>query len=341
MKYIIMSLLILIKVSCSEKTEEINVEKAIPVNTIIVEHEELSIPVKFSGILQTESEMKLSFKIGGILQSLNVAEGLPVKKNQLLATLDLTEINAGLAQAKAAYQKAQRDFERIENLYADTVATLEQLQNIKTALDVAKANLKIAEFNHRHAKILAPADGEILKKFGEANELIGPGTPVYIFSGKQQSWIIKGGMADQDRIKVSAGDRAEIKFDLYPNKTFAGEVLSVSGILDPRSATYSAEIVLKDIPNNVLSGLIGNVTIYPKAKQKACLLPVTALSEAHGMNAFVFEINNENRAQKIAVKIAAILNDQVLVQSGLEDGMRIATEGSAYLMDGSLVQSKQ
>ena len=159
----------------------------------------------------------------------------------------------------------------------------------------------------------------------------------------EDGWAYPGDciMSPKPGYKVSAGDRAEIKFDLFPNKTFAGEVLSVSGTLDPRSATYSAEIVLKDIPNNVLSGLIGNVTIYPQQKQKACLLPVTAVSEAHGMNAFVFEINNENRAQKIAVKIAAILNDQVIVQSGLEDGMQIATEGAAYLMDGSLVQSKQ
>ena len=338
MKYILLGFLLIIAAACSNQKIEEKQEKAVIIKTVNAEFKELSVPVHFSGMLQSEAEMKLSFKIGGIIQSIFAEEGMQVRKNQVLASLNLTEINAGLARAKAGYQKAQRDLQRVENLYADTVATLEQLQNSRTALEVAAANLQMAEFNQKHAKILAPSDGIILKKFGEENELIGPGIPVLIFSGKQQAWIVKGGLADQQRIRVAASDKAEIEFDLQPGKKYKGEVLSVAGTLDPASATYSAEIVLAEDPQNLLSGMIGKVTIFPNQKQKSCLLPVEAITEAHGMNATIFVINENNRAQKTAVKIAAILNDNVVIQSGIQDGMRIATEGAAYLMDGSLVE---
>ena len=325
-------------VACSEHEIEKTPEKAIAVKSMQVAFEPIAVPVHFSGLLQTEAEMKLSFKIGGIIKSINFEEGSRVRKNQVLATLDLTEINAGLTQAKAGYEKAKRDLQRVENLYADTVATLEQLQNSKTALEVAAANLRMAEFNQKHAQILAPTDGIVLKKFGEENELIGPGVPVFVFSGKKQAWIIKGGLADQERIRVNAGDAAEIEFDLYPEKTFKGEVLSVAGTLDPASATYTAEVVLHEKPENIISGMIGTVKIIPNQKQIGCQIPVSALNEADGMNATVFVINPKNRVEKVKVKIAAIFNDQVLISSGLQDGMQIATEGAAYLMNGSLIQ---
>lgn len=338
MKPIFIAVILFFIAGCSDKAEVEVKEKAIAVKSIEVQFEEIAIPVYFSGLLQAEAEMKLSFKIGGIIKSINVEEGMKVKKNQVLATLDLTEINAGLAQAKAGYEKAKRDLRRVENLYADTVATLEQLQNTKTAMEVAAANLKMAEFNQRHAQILAPADGMILKKFGEENELIGPGTPVFVFSGKQQSWIIKGGLADQERIRVSPGDQAEIEFDLYPDKNFKGEVVSVAGTLDPYSATYTTEIVLLEYPDNIVSGMMGEVKIIPTQKQMGSMIPVSALTEADGMKASVFVINQENRVEKTAVKIAAITNNQVVINSGIENGMNIATEGAAYLMNGSLVQ---
>lgn len=338
MKYIFLTLIFLFAAACSDTKEEETTKKSIAVKSIHATFEPIAVPVHFSGLLQAEAEMKLSFKIGGIIKSINVEEGIQVRKNQVLATLDLTEINAGLAQAKAGYQKAQRDLQRVENLYADTVATLEQLQNTKTAMEVAAANLRMAEFNQRHAQILAPVDGLILKKFGEENELIGPGTPVFVFSGKQESWVIKGGLADQERIRVSPGDQAEINFDLYPEKTFKGEVLSVAGTLDPASATYTTEIVLQDNPENLVSGMIGKATVIPNKKQQGCIMPVSAMNAADGMNASVFVINQDNKVHKTPVKIAAIFDDSIIITSGLKDGMLIATEGSAYLMDGSRVQ---
>ena len=99
----------------------------------------------------------------------------------MLASLDLSEIEAKLASAKNGFSKANRDYQRVKNLYEDNVATLEQLQNTKTAYEVAEANLKIAKFNFTHSKIIAPENGKILKKIGNEGELTAPGAPMFLF----------------------------------------------------------------------------------------------------------------------------------------------------------------
>ena len=92
-----------------------------------------------------------------------VREGDQVRKGQLLATLKSTEISAQVQQVQLSLDKATRDYERASNLYKDSVATMEQWQNAKTGLDIAKQNYQQASFNQQYSKIYANQDGLSLK----------------------------------------------------------------------------------------------------------------------------------------------------------------------------------
>jgi multidrug resistance efflux pump len=128
------------------------------------------------GLMATKNESRLSFKVGGVIRKIYVKEGQSVQRGQTLASLDLTEIDAQVSQAKSNVEKLKRDVERIERLYNDSAATLEMVQNSKTAYDVANENKSIAEFNREYATIKAASSGKILKKFLNEGELTGPGT---------------------------------------------------------------------------------------------------------------------------------------------------------------------
>ena len=90
-------------------------------------------PIAVSGQFTTDDETQLGFKTGGVIRSILVKEGDRIHAGQLLATLDLTEINTQVSQAQLGLEKAKRDFQRVQNLYRDSVATLEQLQNAPAA----------------------------------------------------------------------------------------------------------------------------------------------------------------------------------------------------------------
>jgi multidrug efflux pump subunit AcrA (membrane-fusion protein) len=97
----------------------------------------------------SDLESKPAFKTGGVIERTFFKEGDHVQEGQLLATLHMAEINAQVDQARKGVEKTTRDLARVKNLYADSVATLEQYQNVQTANDVSNETLKIALFNQK------------------------------------------------------------------------------------------------------------------------------------------------------------------------------------------------
>ena len=136
-------------------------------------------PIDTNGLVVTKHEMRLSFKMGGVVRRIYVQEGDVVKQGQRLAEIELTEVSAQVEQARQMADKAARDLKRGENLYADQVISLEQLQDLRTQAAMAGAQFKSAQFNLGYSVISAPRDGKVLRKLVEERELVAAGTPCW------------------------------------------------------------------------------------------------------------------------------------------------------------------
>ena len=238
------------------------------------------IPIEASGLLGSEAEMNLSFKVGGIIAQMNVEEGSRVRKGQTLAKLRTTEIDAQVVKAQQSRDKAERDLNRIKGLYADSAATLEQVQNLQTTFDVAKADLEIAQFNRSYARIVAPARGRVLKRFAESNELIGAGSPIFkLASDEGKGFILTIGVSDRDIIRVQMNDKAEVQFDAYPEKVFTAHVSEIAEAADPQTGTF--EIELQVDPNGAIlkNGFVGKVILFPSNEANYIKISLDALVE--------------------------------------------------------------
>jgi len=332
MRFIIFLFGLLI-LACSSNQEEQTPERKIPVRLAPVVQEQVVIPVQGSGLLSSESELKLAFKTGGIIREILVDDGQSVRKSQLLAKLDLAEIEARTALANSGLEKAERDMQRVKHLYQDSVATLEQFQNVRTALDVAKSNVRIAKFNLQHSQIIAPENGTILRRLFEPGELISPGMPVFFFGSSGRDWKMNVGLNAGDVLKLQSGDKANVTFDAYPGVKFTAQVSRIGNAAGPGTGLYDVELRVQEDGRRLLSGLFGLVEIYPLAAQKFYLIPVEALVEAHGDRGIVF-IVQDSVAKKVEVTIAHLLTEQVAISAGLENIKQVITQGAAYLEDG-------
>jgi len=115
-----------------------------------------------TGSLSNKNEYQLSFMVGGIINYLSVDEGDYVKKGQLIAKINQTSVKVMTDRLNLAYDKAKRDYARVEALYKDKVVTLENLQNAKTGLESIRLQLENAKFSKQHATIIAPNSGRII-----------------------------------------------------------------------------------------------------------------------------------------------------------------------------------
>ena len=317
---------------------EIVAVKTVPVVTKSVTHD-----IVGTGMLMSKAESRLSFKTGGVIAKIYVREGDDVKAGQLLATLDLTEINSQVAQAQLGVQKSERDLQRAKNLYADTVATLETVQNATTGADLARKTLEIAQFNQKFSEIRAPRSGKVLKKMMSEGELAGPGMPVFFINeatANTNDWVVRVGVSDRDWAALRVGNTATLSFDAYPNEAFTGRVSKLADMVDPASGTYEVEIAVSTKGKRMATGLFAHVKAQPSASSPMNLIPIEALVEGNGTEGFVWALNSDNvSVKKMPVKIIQILEKEIGV-SGLTTNS-VITEGSSYLTDKTRVKLVQ
>jgi RND family efflux transporter MFP subunit len=324
---------------CGASEANSNSIEAVAVRTVKVEKANIAQPIRATGILSGKAESKLSFKIGGIIDRIVVNEGQSVRQGQLLATLKLAEINAQVHQAQNAFDKAGRDLQRVQNLYRDSVATLEQFQDATTGHEVAKSALEIAKFNQQYASIYAPAAGKILKRFAEATELVSPGTPILLMRSAQDGWVVKTGLADRDVVRVAIGDTARLTFDAYPSHFFSATITEISGTASPMTGTYEVELRVEPAEGTLfLSGMIAKSEILPSKKSRVSLVPIESLVEADGLRGSVYAISPSLAAKKVGVSVAFIYGNQAAINAGLDGIDEVITDGAAYLSDGAAIK---
>jgi membrane fusion protein, multidrug efflux system len=322
-----------------EKIKPIVDESTISVKLAPVKTGNYSLPIVSSGLISTEIESRLSFKATGIISRIYVTEGQSVSAGQLLATLDLTEIDAQLSQSKNSLEKAKRDFGRAQRLYADSAATLEQVQNAETAFNVADESFRITSFNRRYATIQATSSGKVIKKFLNEGELVSAGTPVLMVnSSGKNDWIVKIGLPDVDWVRVKKGDKVKVTTDAYSGIAFDASITVINEGADPINGLYQVEVKINPQSKRLASGLFARVEIIPAESQTFKSIPIEALIEGEGKHAFVFVVNQDQKSvSKVLVRIAYLEQKQAVIIEGLENVSEVINEGSAFLTEFSVV----
>jgi len=309
----------------------------IPVQLEVAAELSYRMPVRATGFLSTAELMKLSFKTGGIIQSIPVREGVSVKKGDLLAKLDLAEIDGQVKQANIALAKAERDLERAGNLFRDSVATLQQYQDARSAAELARSQIQIAEFNLQHSIIRAPSNGKVQKVLVEENELIAPGYPAILFASTESEWVVRGSVTDKDIVKLSIGDSVQVYMDAFPGEIFSGEVSELGSFAEAVSGTYEVEVMLPMGHPQFRTGFISRMEILPSAMLKDILVPVESLQNASDRSAEIY-VYNDGKALKRKLRIGPIIGKMVVVEEGLLPGEKVITVGAPYLRNGDLVE---
>jgi len=295
-------------------------------------------PIDTNGIVATKHEMRLSFKMGGVVRRIHVQEGDVVKQGQRLADIELTEVEAQVEQAKQLAEKAARDLKRGENLYADQVISLEQLQDLRTQAALAEAQFKSARFNQGYSVITAPRDGVVLRKLVEERELVPAGTPVLVFGESDRGFVVRAALADREIVNVKIGDKGEIRMDAFPGQAMTGTVVEVASAADVKSGMFPIEVHFDSPPPRLVSGLVARLRLAPQtAAPPLTYVPMAALVEGNGDRASVFVIEG-GKALRRDVRVAFITADSIALESGITTGEAVITDGALFLENGEPVE---
>ena len=329
--------------------------KAIVVHAVPVGRSTAAIPIQASGIVARRTEAELSFKIVGVIEEVAVRAGDRVTKGQVLARLQLEEIEAQVGQARSAVEKARRDLARTEKLQAAAVATLENLPAVRTALEQAEAQLRIAEFNRRHAIITAPAAGRVLRRLAEPNELVTAGHAVLTLAADDDGWIVRAGLSEREVGRMRLGDSAEITLPGTGQTAVPGRVVQISEAADSLTRTTPVEIALDALRCPPADSAVGHLsggekrrvalcklllskpdTLHPQPVAARPVVPASALIEGAGDSASLYLIPpGAATTRRLVVKVEALFGTEAYLGTALPPGAQVVAFGAEFLRDGA------
>ncbi len=291
-----------------------------------------------NGFVATKDELRLSFKVSGVIKAIDVEAGQTVKPGQRLAEIELTEIDAQVAQAQALADKAQRDLARGERLYQDEVISLEQLQDLRTQASLQHAQLASAQFNRGYSVIIAPQGGVVLRKLSQVRELIPAGQAVLVIGARNRGYVVRAALSDREVVQLKLGDRAEIRMDAYPDHAIRGTISEIANAADDKSGLFPVEVRFDSMPVALASGLVAKLRIFPAAAQATTLtyVPVSAIVEGDGKRASVFVVEGDH-VKRRSVRVSFIESAGVALSEGLEPGEHVVTDGALYLQDNDRI----
>ncbi len=327
-------------VSATPKSEDSAPSKdpVVAVTSATVEYQQIAQKVYASGKLTHKGRQALGFKISGTISQLNVEEGQPVKKGDVLASLELEEINAELAKAKSVHTQSQRDLTRLTSLYKKKVIPINQLEDARTALEVAEANLDLAIEKKRQAVLIAPQDGIVLSRFVESSELVRPHQTAFVISDTSKGWVIRTQVSDKDIVRINKNDETRIKFDAYPGHLFQGAVSEVAAAADTSTLLFEVEIQVAPENYRLLEGFIGHMEIVPAFTDRIAYVPVESVVAADKNRVKLFQIHEDQTVSLEEASMAWLESGQIAIREGLEEGAVIVNKGATFLHEGAKIQ---
>jgi RND family efflux transporter MFP subunit len=316
-------------------------ERAVPVRSAPVERGTVAAPVRAAGTVHPKDERALAFKVGGVVARVAVSAGDRVRRGQVLAELDATEVAAGAEQAREGLAKAERDRERTRTLAEQDVVPRALAEDADTAARVARAGLAAAEFNLRRAVLIAPDDGWVDERLVEPGEVVAPGRPVLRVSGRGRGYVVRASLADRDVLGLRPGQPARVTIDALPGAPLTGIVTEIARSASRATGTYEVEVKLAPADARGRLDLLGGLTAkveFDRDVEVAAAVPIAALvdTDADGARAAVFAPEG-GRARRVPVRVAGLQGERAVLAEPLAGVAQVITEGAAQLADGALI----
>lgn len=316
-----------------------------------------------SGYVVAQRKAAIASKGTGRLIYLGVVEGDKVKKDQVIARLENTDILAQLDEAKANLTLTQADLRNAENTFKreselfnkglSSQQVFDQAEanynRLLASIEVAKARIKQYEVALENTLIRAPFDGTVLTKNAEVGEIVAPfggsttSKTAVVTIADMNSLLVEADVSESNIERILLNQDCEITLDAYPEKSYAAFVFKIVPTADRSKATVLVKVGFKNYDARVLPEMSAKVSFFTEpidtsvANQKPILvIPGSSVRNENGKS-YVFKISND-KAVKNEIVIGQKLGSYVEVLSGLQSGQKVISTLDEKIKDGADVK---
>ncbi|PJJ67258.1 efflux RND transporter periplasmic adaptor subunit [Chryseobacterium geocarposphaerae] len=269
----------------------------ISIQIVKLSKQNITTSVTATGTVEPVDQVEVGTQVSGIINHIYVDYNSQVKKGQLLAELDKTNLQESVNNALAQYEAAlnelnyyQQNYNRQNNMFrsgviskADYEQAAYQVKNSQQTVSQRKTTLAQARANLSYANIYAPIDGIILSREVEEGQTVAASmtTPTLFSIAKDITKMqVEANVDEADIGEVKVGQRVSFTVDAYPQEEFNGKVRQVrlAATTESNVVTYTVIIDADNSEQKLKPGLTATVTIFTQELKNINTVPAAAIS---------------------------------------------------------------
>jgi len=299
--------------------------------------------LRFPGRVQATQRAELAFNVPGRVVEFPAEEGDTLSAGTLIARLDSAIFETRLSAARAAFDKARADYNRVREIWDKSKAVARaEVDQKRTAMEVARSSFAAAKQDAEDTRLTAPFDGVIARRHVENFQNIQAKEPIVSLQNVDELEIV---IHVPERIMRSAPRRAAgyAQFDDIPGRRFPVSLKSYSTEADPQTQTYEVVLGLtrpQDV--TILPGMSAEVLPgdAPESNaQSSVAIPLKAVAPGPDGTPRVWVVDPDtDRVASRTVSVGAVQGSDIIVLDGLRIGERIVTAGLGHLREGMWVR---
>ena len=284
---------------------------------------------KLPGELLPFQQSKIAFEITGRISSIYVDIGDKVKKDEVLAKLDDSEVNANLEQAVARLDLANQVLNRFEDLRKKGFISIQDFDKAKSEYLVAKSQVKFFEVKKSQTILRAPYDGFIQNRFVDEGTVINGSNPILE-------------ILDANKVEAHVSIPESLVNNLEVSNDYTFEIGQEKAIgkfkrLAPMSASGSnSRLAIFEFSDFFIPGSVIDLIIKIRKSEQGVWLPINSLSQSEQGLWSVYTVSDDgsNRVEKDLVRILHFENNYAYVSGTLKNGDLVILGGLSKIIEG-------
>lgn len=326
--------------ACGHKQESVasnELSRLVKVKAEEIHSTQKSTGLHYSGSIEPQQTIPLSFEGIGTVDQVLVQEGDMVKKGQVIAILDRADNLSMSNAAVAKYKQAKDAYDRLKTVYEKGSLPEIKWVEVETNLKEAEAQMQLTQSSVNKCSMKAPTNAMVGKRNIEPGQSsVSLKTPIELV--KIETVLVKISVAENEISKIKKGLKASFSIMALNGKTFEGSVSTVGVVADQISRTYEVKILAKNPNYEIKPGMVCDVNLNTQVVKDFVYVPNNAVSKDNDGKTYVFVLSPDKKTvKKQDVELGYYHGNGIEVEKGLRPGQLVVVEGKEKLSDNSLI----
>lgn len=311
-------------------------DQPVTVATTALEDFEHIIDVR--GFVDSRTSVQVTPKTAGQIIKLNIVNGQPITKGQVIAELDADILRRGIEELETQLDFAKTLYDKQKRIYEAKAGSEIQYLQAKNTYESLQKRMDQLQEQLAMSRVVAPVSGYVDNVIPKLGENVAPGMPICTIVNTSDMRVAVD-LSESYVSTVTPGDPVTIIFSETAD-TVRTTTSVVSKNISPVNRTFRVEIPLRSLPASIRPNMTCNVLLNDQTVRQTISLPIAAV-QRNGVTSFVYTVDDKNMVRRRDVKTGLTSNGSIQIVSGLSAGERVVVRGVLDVAEGQRVSVVQ